>query len=81
MPRVRLCRPELGGDEFVIVAPGMPPEAVAENRERWQKIAADVASAICPAHVLSLSVGKATYPDDGGDAETLLRRRTGHSMR
>jgi predicted signal transduction protein with EAL and GGDEF domain len=22
--------------------------------------------------VLSLSVGKATYPDDGGDAETLL---------
>jgi len=54
---------------------------VAEIGERWQKIAADVASAICPAHVLSLSVGKATYPDDGGDAETLLRRRTGHSMR
>ena len=50
----------------------MPPEAVAEIGERWQKIAADVASAICPAHVLSLSVGKATYPDDGGDAETLL---------
>jgi diguanylate cyclase (GGDEF)-like protein/putative nucleotidyltransferase with HDIG domain len=62
----------IGGDEFVIVAPGMPPEAVAEIGERWQKIAADVASAICPAHVLSLSVGKATYPDDGGDAETLL---------
>jgi len=35
----------IGGDEFVIVAPGMPPEAVAEIGERWQKIAADVASA------------------------------------
>ena len=62
----------IGGDEFVIVAPGMPPEAVAEMSERLQKTAADVGNEVCAPHVLTLSLGKASYPDDGGDPETLL---------
>jgi diguanylate cyclase (GGDEF)-like protein/putative nucleotidyltransferase with HDIG domain len=62
----------IGGDEFVMVAPGMPPAAFAEISERLQKAAADAARAICPPHELSLSVGKASYPEDGEDAETLL---------
>jgi len=61
----------IGGDEFVIVAPGMPAEAVAEMSERLQKTAAEVGNEIC-GHVLTLSIGQASYPADGGDAETLL---------
>jgi diguanylate cyclase (GGDEF)-like protein len=61
----------IGGDEFAIVAPGMPAEAVAEMSERLQKTAADVGNEIC-AHLLTLSLGQASYPADGGDAETLL---------
>jgi diguanylate cyclase (GGDEF)-like protein/putative nucleotidyltransferase with HDIG domain len=61
----------IGGDEFAIVAPGMPAEAVAEMSERLQKTAADVGNEIC-AHLLTLSLGQASYPSDGGDAETLL---------
>ncbi len=62
----------IGGDEFAIVAPGMPAEAFGEMRERLQKTAADVGNAICAPLRLTLSVGQASYPADGGDAETLL---------
>jgi diguanylate cyclase (GGDEF)-like protein/putative nucleotidyltransferase with HDIG domain len=62
----------IGGDEFVIIAPGLPPEAVAEISERLQSMATDVGSAICGQTVLSVSLGKASYPADGEDAETLL---------
>lgn len=62
----------IGGDEFVIVAPGMPAEAIAEMSERLQKTAQNVGNEICAHQALTLSVGHASYPADGGDAETLL---------
>jgi len=62
----------IGGDEFVIVAPGLPPEAVEEIGERLQKMATDVGTAVCGQTVLAVSVGTASYPADGGDAEMLL---------
>ncbi len=62
----------IGGDEFVVVAPGLPPEAIAEMSERLHRMAADVGNAFCGPAVLSVSVGTASYPDDGRDAETLL---------
>jgi diguanylate cyclase (GGDEF)-like protein/putative nucleotidyltransferase with HDIG domain len=62
----------IGGDEFVIVAPGMPPKAVAEIVERLQATAADVGNEVCAPYVLTVSVGEASYPADGEDAETLL---------
>jgi diguanylate cyclase (GGDEF)-like protein len=62
----------IGGDEFAIVAPGMPAEAVGEMSERLQKTAAEVGNEVCGTHVLTLSVGQASYPADGGDAEALL---------
>ena len=61
-----------GGNEFVIVASGMPPHAVVEMSERLQKAAADAGSASNVPCELSVNVGKASYPVDGGDAETLL---------
>jgi diguanylate cyclase (GGDEF)-like protein/putative nucleotidyltransferase with HDIG domain len=62
----------IGGDEFVIVAPGMPAEAIAEMSERLQKTAAEAGNEICAHQILTLSVGHASYPADGKDAETLL---------
>jgi diguanylate cyclase (GGDEF)-like protein/putative nucleotidyltransferase with HDIG domain len=62
----------IGGDEFVIVAPGMPAEAIAEMSERLQMTAEHVGNEICAHHVLTLSVGHASYPEDGADTETLL---------
>jgi diguanylate cyclase len=56
----------------VIVAPGMPVEAIVEMSERLQKTAADVGKEICGHHLLTLSMGNASYPADGADAETLL---------
>jgi len=69
----------IGGDEFVIVVPGLPPEAVVEITDRLQTMAADVTSAVCGRTLLSVSVGKASYPADGEDAETLLSAAD-HSM-
>jgi diguanylate cyclase (GGDEF)-like protein/putative nucleotidyltransferase with HDIG domain len=62
----------IGGDEFAIVVPGMPAEAVGEMSERLRKAAADVGNEVCGPHVLTLSVGQASYPAEGGDAEALL---------
>lgn len=62
----------IGGDEFVIVVPGMPAEAIAEMSGRLQKTARDVGKEVCAPRALTLSIGQASYPKDGGDAETLL---------
>jgi diguanylate cyclase (GGDEF)-like protein/putative nucleotidyltransferase with HDIG domain len=69
----------IGGDEFVIVAPGLAPEAVMEISERLQMAASSVGSAVCGRTGLSVSIGKASYPTDGEDAETLLSAAD-HSM-
>jgi diguanylate cyclase (GGDEF)-like protein/putative nucleotidyltransferase with HDIG domain len=69
----------IGGDEFVIAVPGLPPEAVVEMTARLQTMTADVTNTICGRPVLSVSVGKASYPADGEDAETLLSAAD-HSM-
>jgi diguanylate cyclase (GGDEF)-like protein/putative nucleotidyltransferase with HDIG domain len=62
----------IGGDEFVVVAPGLPPAAVGEISERLHRMAADVGQAICGQSGLSVSLGAVSYPEDGADAETLL---------
>jgi diguanylate cyclase (GGDEF)-like protein len=69
----------IGGDEFVLVAPGLPPDAVIEISERLQSTAMDVGQAICGQAVLSVSIGTSSYPADGEDPETLLTAAD-HSM-
>ncbi len=63
----------MGGDEFVVIAPG------PHRRRRRQESRADCAtlarqagSEVCGEDILSLSVGRAVYPEDGKDAEQLL---------
>jgi diguanylate cyclase (GGDEF)-like protein/putative nucleotidyltransferase with HDIG domain len=62
----------IGGDEFVIVAPGLGPDRISEMTGRLQQMATEVGRAICGEAVLSVSIGTAVYPTDGGDAEELL---------
>ena len=62
----------MGGDEFVIIAPGLTPEAAARKAEQMRDLAQQAGKAVCNEDILSLSVGKAVYPEDGMDAEKIL---------
>jgi len=62
----------MGGDEFVVIAPGLTPEAAARKAEQMRDLAKQAGKDVCKEDILSLSVGKAVYPEDGMDAEKLL---------
>jgi diguanylate cyclase (GGDEF)-like protein/putative nucleotidyltransferase with HDIG domain len=62
----------MGGDEFVITAPGLTPEAAAEKAERLNQAAIESGGTVCGREVITLSVGIAYCPDDGFDVERLL---------
>jgi diguanylate cyclase (GGDEF)-like protein len=62
----------MGGDEFVVIAPGLTPEAAMRKAEQMRNLAQQAGKAICNEDILSLSVGKAGYPEDGMDAERIL---------
>ncbi len=62
----------MGGDEFVVIAPGLTPEASARKAEQMRDLAKQAGKNICNEDILSLSVGKSVYPEDGMDAEKIL---------
>jgi diguanylate cyclase (GGDEF)-like protein/putative nucleotidyltransferase with HDIG domain len=62
----------MGGDEFVIVAPGIEEAAIAERASRLSALAREAGRDVCGADFLSLSAGAATFPNDGLSAEQLL---------
>jgi diguanylate cyclase (GGDEF)-like protein/putative nucleotidyltransferase with HDIG domain len=62
----------MGGDEFVVIAPGLTPEAAARKAEQMRELAQQAGKDICNEDILSLSVGKAVFPEDGMDAEKIL---------
>jgi diguanylate cyclase (GGDEF)-like protein/putative nucleotidyltransferase with HDIG domain len=62
----------MGGDEFVIVAPKMPPYSVNAKTVLLSTLAQQAGREICGRDLLSLSLGAAFYPQDGRDAEQLL---------
>src|SRR5258708_12346404 len=66
------ARSRMGGDEFVVIAPGLTPEATARKAEHMRDLAKQAGKDICNEDILSLSVGKAVYPEDGMDAEKIL---------
>jgi diguanylate cyclase (GGDEF)-like protein/putative nucleotidyltransferase with HDIG domain len=62
----------MGGDEFVVVAPGLPSDATSKKAEQMRALAKQAGFEVCGEEILSLSVGQAAYPTDGNDAEQLL---------
>jgi len=62
----------MGGDEFVITAPGLTAEAAQEKAERLNRAAIESGRHVCGRDLITLSVGTAFCPDDGTDVERLL---------
>jgi diguanylate cyclase (GGDEF)-like protein len=62
----------MGGDEFVIIAPGLSPEAAHEKAGRLNFLAAEAGRKIAGCDLVGMSVGSAFCPEDGFDVERLL---------
>ncbi|HWY21387.1 MAG TPA: diguanylate cyclase [Candidatus Acidoferrum sp.] len=62
----------MGGDEFVVIAPGLAADAAAKKIEQIRPLARQAGFDVCGEDLLSLSVGVAVSPEDGNDAEQLL---------
>ena len=62
----------MGGDEFVMVAPGLTAEASQEKAVLLMQLATEAGRKVCREEILSLSIGMCFYPQDGTDAEHLL---------
>jgi diguanylate cyclase (GGDEF)-like protein/putative nucleotidyltransferase with HDIG domain len=62
----------MGGDEFVIVAPGLTREAALEKAQVINDFAIQAAVDVCGERILSAAVGTAFYVGGEEDAEQLL---------
>jgi len=62
----------MGGDEFVVTAPGLTAEAALEKANRLNQAAVEAGRHTCGRDVVTLSVGTAFCPEDGYDVEALL---------
>jgi diguanylate cyclase (GGDEF)-like protein len=62
----------MGGDEFVLLIPGGNVDEIELKIDRMRQVAKRAGDSTPEPSVLSMSVGVATYPDDGSDAEDLL---------
>jgi diguanylate cyclase (GGDEF)-like protein len=62
----------MGGDEFVLVLPGLQLEQVHDTIQRLRAITAEAGREVCGTDSLSLSVGHSLFPEDGTDADQLL---------
>ena len=62
----------MGGDEFVITAPGLTPDAASDKADRLNRAAIESGRHVCGRELITLSVGMAFCPDDGTDVERLL---------
>jgi diguanylate cyclase (GGDEF)-like protein len=62
----------MGGDEFVVMAPGLTLDAALEKADRLNQAAIEAGRLTCGREVISLSVGTAFCPEDGYDVEALL---------
>jgi diguanylate cyclase (GGDEF)-like protein/putative nucleotidyltransferase with HDIG domain len=59
-------------DEFVLVAPGLTPDAAKEMSDRLDALASQAGQAVCGDASFSASIGYAFYPADGATPEQLL---------
>ncbi|MGP0075547.1 MAG: diguanylate cyclase domain-containing protein [Bryobacteraceae bacterium] len=62
----------MGGDEFVLVLPGLQADQLAPKIERLKAITAEAGREIFAQETIGLSIGHAMFPEDGVDADRLL---------
>ncbi len=62
----------MGGDEFVVVAPGLKQDDSPEKAARLNELAIAAGNKIAGRNLVALSVGTAFCPQDGFDVERLL---------
>jgi diguanylate cyclase (GGDEF)-like protein/putative nucleotidyltransferase with HDIG domain len=62
----------MGGDEFVLVLPGLRADQLTQKIQRLKTITAEAGRDIFAQETLSLSIGHAMFPEDGTDADQLL---------
>jgi diguanylate cyclase (GGDEF)-like protein/putative nucleotidyltransferase with HDIG domain len=62
----------MGGDEFVIVMPGVEGDNFHIRAAQLSQLAADAGRMITGENILSCAVGFARFPEDGADSEQLL---------
>jgi diguanylate cyclase (GGDEF)-like protein len=62
----------MGGDEFVMILPGMLASAVKRKSADLGSMVVAVGRECTGEEILSLSVGEAFFPGDGGETEDLL---------
>jgi len=62
----------MGGDEFVVTAPGLTVEAAEEKTIRLNQAAMEAGRQVSGQGFITLSVGTAFCPEDGYDVEALL---------
>ncbi len=63
----------MGGDEFVIIAPGMEREAAHKRAVTLNRRVEEIGERICGDRLLSISVGSSFHNEDGTSAEQLLQ--------
>ena len=61
-----------GGDEFVLVLPGMGADMIGDKLQALSALATEVGQLVCGENIISASVGVASWPDDGLTADDLL---------
>ncbi|MBL8230065.1 MAG: diguanylate cyclase [Bryobacterales bacterium] len=66
------CVARMGGDEFVMVLPGLSKEGVRSLIPRLRETVKEAGREVLHEDVIGFSVGEAYYPVDGVDAERLL---------
>ncbi|MBS0172967.1 MAG: diguanylate cyclase, partial [Nitrospira sp.] len=62
----------MGGDEFVMILPGITGEPLEARCAKLRAIAVQAGVEICGSEMLGMSIGAAIYPVMGTDAEALL---------
>jgi diguanylate cyclase (GGDEF)-like protein/putative nucleotidyltransferase with HDIG domain len=62
----------MGGDEFVLVMPGLTREELAARTARISSMITETARQIIGEEIIGISIGAVQAPEDGKDAETLL---------
>lgn len=64
----------MGGDEFVLILPGITLDAVEARKASLREIAAQACQEVCGERLVTLSAGVAFYPQEGANAEQLLEQ-------